>query len=167
MRFEEAYAGWNQGRLTQEEALTREGCWGCDRSFRRYLERFEADGLEGLADRRLSQVSQRRAPVDEVMKLGGLYQRGYAGWNVKAQPQNRTVLLSAEQAGIARGIAHAFENEAGKSQVVACELGCDMSNVPSPLARSVSTPQNNEVVFSTAIWRRLRPSRNANPVALF
>lgn len=26
MRFEEAYARWNQGRLTQEEALTRDGC---------------------------------------------------------------------------------------------------------------------------------------------
>jgi hypothetical protein len=25
MRFEEAYGGWQSGRLTQEEA----GCWGC------------------------------------------------------------------------------------------------------------------------------------------
>lgn len=69
----DARGGIDTGRLLE----------GCDRSFRRYLERFETDGLEGLADRRLSQVSQRRAPVDEVMKLVELYQRGYAGWNVK------------------------------------------------------------------------------------
>ena len=38
----------------------------CERSFRCYLARYEAEGLEGLIDRRLAQVSNRRAPVDEV-----------------------------------------------------------------------------------------------------
>ena len=50
MRFEEAYEGWNAGRLTQEEAARILGI--CERSFRRYLGRYEAQGLEGLIDRR-------------------------------------------------------------------------------------------------------------------
>ena len=47
MRFEEAYSGWNEGRLTQEEAARVLGV--CERSFRRYVSRFEADGLDGLS----------------------------------------------------------------------------------------------------------------------
>ena len=46
MRFEEAYEGWNAGRLTQAEAAQLLGM--CERSFRRYLARYEAEGLEGL-----------------------------------------------------------------------------------------------------------------------
>ncbi len=37
MRFEEAYEGWNEGRLTQAEAARILGV--CERSFRRYLGR--------------------------------------------------------------------------------------------------------------------------------
>ncbi len=81
MRFEEAYAGWNAERLTQDEAARLLGV--CERSFRRYVVRFEADGLEGLIDRRLEQVSNRRAPVDEVMALTEQYRGRHAGWNVK------------------------------------------------------------------------------------
>jgi hypothetical protein len=55
----------------------------CERSFRRYLARYEADGLEGLIDRRLEQVSNRRAPVDEVMALTEQYRGQHLGWNVK------------------------------------------------------------------------------------
>ena len=54
MRFEEVYEGWNGGRLTQAEAAQILGM--CERSFRRYLARYEADGLEGLIDRRLEQL---------------------------------------------------------------------------------------------------------------
>ncbi|WP_072248007.1 helix-turn-helix domain-containing protein, partial [Tepidiphilus thermophilus] len=67
MRFEEAYEGWQSGRLTQEEAARLLGV--CDRTFRRYIARYEEEGLEGLVDRRLRQVSHRKAPVDEVMAL--------------------------------------------------------------------------------------------------
>jgi Winged helix-turn helix len=58
MRFQEAFDGWSQGRLTQAEAALLLG--QCERSFRRHIERFEADGLEGLLDKRLSQISKRR-----------------------------------------------------------------------------------------------------------
>lgn len=81
MRFEEAHEGWQAGRLTQEEAARLLGV--CERSFRRYLNRYEDAGLEGLIDQRLSQVSQRRAPVDEVMAVTALYRDRYQGWNVK------------------------------------------------------------------------------------
>jgi hypothetical protein len=81
MRFEEAYGGWNAGRLTQAEAARLLGV--CERSFRRYLSRYEADGLDGLIDRRLEQVSNRRAPVDEVMALTEQYRSRHSGWNVK------------------------------------------------------------------------------------
>lgn len=55
----------------------------CERSFRRYLTRYEAEGLQGLLDRRLEQVSHRRAPVDEVMALTLQYRSQHTGWNVK------------------------------------------------------------------------------------
>jgi hypothetical protein len=55
----------------------------CERSFRRYVARYEADGLEGLIDRRLEQVSHRAAPVDEVMALTERYRSQHVGWNVK------------------------------------------------------------------------------------
>ena len=50
MRFEEAFGGWQEGRLLQEEAARLLGV--CDRSFRRYVERYEEGGLEGLIDKR-------------------------------------------------------------------------------------------------------------------
>lgn len=81
MRFEEAYEGWNTGRLTQAEAARILGM--CARSFRRHLVRYELEGLEGLIDRRLDQASNRRAPVDEVMALAEQYRTRHSGWNVK------------------------------------------------------------------------------------
>lgn len=80
MRFEEVYEGWQERRLTQEEAARILGV--TDRSFRRYAVRYEAEGLEGLLDRRIEAVSARRAPVDEVMQLVQTYQSRYEGWNV-------------------------------------------------------------------------------------
>jgi transposase len=81
MRFEEAYAGWQGRRLTQEEAARLLGV--CERTFRRYIDRYEEDGLQGLIDKRLSQVSHRRAPVDEVMRLVDQYRRRHEGWSAK------------------------------------------------------------------------------------
>lgn len=81
MRFEEAYSGWGSGRLTQTEAAKLLGV--CDRTFRRYLSRYESSGIEGLIDLRLSQVSHKKAPVDEVMQLTELYQQRHYGWNAK------------------------------------------------------------------------------------
>ena len=81
MRFEEAYGGWEAGRLTQVEAASLLGV--CERTFRRYLSRYEEGGLEGLIDRRLEQVSHRKAPVDEVMALTASYRSRHLGWSAK------------------------------------------------------------------------------------
>jgi hypothetical protein len=80
MRFQEAYEGWSLGRLTQAEAALLLG--QCERSFRRHIERYQADGLDGLLDRRLSQVSKRRASGAEVDHVVALYKCGFTGWNV-------------------------------------------------------------------------------------
>jgi transposase len=81
MRFEEAYGGWQGRRLTQEEAARLLGV--CERTFRRYIDRYEEDGLQGLIDQRLNQVSHRRAPVDEVLRLVEQYRRRHEGWSAK------------------------------------------------------------------------------------
>ena len=81
MRFIEAYEGWQLGELTQMQAAQLLGM--CERSFRRYLARYEEFDLAGLIDKRIEQISHRRAPVDEVMKLVALYSTQYEGWNVK------------------------------------------------------------------------------------
>lgn len=81
MRFEELYVGWQERRLSQEEAARVLGV--CPRTFRRQISRYEENGLSGLNDKRLTQASHRRAPVDEVMRLTQQYRSRYGGWNVK------------------------------------------------------------------------------------
>jgi transposase len=81
MRFKEAYGSWREDRLTQEEAALILGV--SDRTFRRYIDRYEESGLEGLVDKRLTQTSNRRAPVDEVMALIDLYSSSHQGWNAR------------------------------------------------------------------------------------
>ena len=70
-----------QRQLTQEEAAQLLGI--SSRTFRRHVERYEEAGLEGLLDKRLNEVSQLRAPVDEVVRLEALYRERYDSWNVK------------------------------------------------------------------------------------
>lgn len=81
MRFEELYDEWDKRKLTQEEAAWILGV--SDRTFRRYINRYEGMGVEGLSDRRLTQSSIRRAPVDEVMAVINRYGSYHRGWNVK------------------------------------------------------------------------------------
>lgn len=81
MQFEELYDYWQSNKLTQEEAANMLGV--CERTFRRYINRYDENGLEGLIDKRLEQVSHHRAPVDEVMALEALYKDRYDSWNVK------------------------------------------------------------------------------------
>ena len=80
LRFEKALEAWTESRLTQEEAARLLGV--CARTFRRYVDRHEEAGIDGLLDKRLSQMLIRKAPVDEVMRLRGLYRESYGGWSV-------------------------------------------------------------------------------------
>jgi transposase len=80
-RFEEAYEGWTERRLTQEEAARLLGV--SDRTFRRYIERYDDGGLEALQDQRISRASHRRAPVDEVLVLCDRYRARHTGWSAR------------------------------------------------------------------------------------
>lgn len=81
MRFEETWNEWKKGRLTQEEAGRILGM--SERTFRRYLRRVEEEGVQGILDKRLTQASSRRVPVDEALALVEKYRSRHDGWNVK------------------------------------------------------------------------------------
>lgn len=80
MRFSEVYSRCTLRRLTQEEAAEILGL--SERTFRRYKARYEEEGEAGLEDKRLTQASCRRAPVDEVLEVARQYER-YRGWSVR------------------------------------------------------------------------------------
>ncbi len=81
MRFEETYGFWTERRLTQQEAARILGV--STRTFRRYIDRYEQSGIDGQMDKRLTQASSRRAPLDEVIAITDQYKRRHRGWNVK------------------------------------------------------------------------------------
>lgn len=81
MHFEDVLSIWTERRLTQEEAARMLGI--SDRTFRRYIDRYHEGGLDALMDKRLTQVSARKAPADEVLKLVEHYTSKHRGWNVK------------------------------------------------------------------------------------
>ena len=66
MRFEEAYSGWGERRLTQAQAAQLLGV--CTRTFRRTIHRYEDEGLDGLLDQRMSRISHR-PPISACPRL--------------------------------------------------------------------------------------------------
>lgn len=80
MRFEEIYKQRTERRLTVEEAAKILGV--CDRTFRRWARRYEEEGLEGLADKRIDQAAHNSAPVDEVAQIINLFETHYRDFNV-------------------------------------------------------------------------------------
>ena len=54
-----------------------------ERHFRRLRDRYEADGAEGIVDRRLGKASPRRVPVDRIAWVLDQYRTRYAGFTVK------------------------------------------------------------------------------------
>ena len=81
MRFEELYERRQRRELTMTEAAEMLGI--TERTFRRWRDRYEADGAAGLRDRRIGRVSARAVPVDEALRLVMLYETRYTGWTVK------------------------------------------------------------------------------------
>jgi transposase len=53
------------------------------RTFQRWAERYEAEGDDGLVDRRIGQRSSRRAPEEELERMLGLFRDKYADFTVK------------------------------------------------------------------------------------
>jgi transposase len=81
MRFERLLDRQEKGELSQGEAAEMLGIG--ERTFRRWRDRLRDEGPLGLADRRLSKPSSRRAAVEEIQRMLGLYRETYGGFTVK------------------------------------------------------------------------------------
>jgi transposase len=81
MRFDEVYGRFLRGSLTCGEAADLLGM--SERNFLRYRHRYEAEGAEGLYDKRVGRASWRRAPVDEAARVIELYATRYFDFNVR------------------------------------------------------------------------------------
>jgi hypothetical protein len=81
MKFEEVYGRSYRGELSQQEAAEVLGI--SERTFRRWRDRYEVAGADGLYDRRLGRASARRAGVDEVMAVLELFDTRY--WDFTAK----------------------------------------------------------------------------------
>ncbi len=95
MKFSEILGRTRSRELSQGEAASVLGV--SERTFRRWRERYDAEGAEGLYDRRLGRVSSRRAPVDEVMRVLELFDTRY--WDFTAKHFHEKL---AEEHGLAR-----------------------------------------------------------------
>ena len=80
-KFRDVLSRWERKELSAMEAGELLGC--SERQFRRYRQRFEEDGLDGLLDRRLGKPSAQRVPADEVQWMLDQYRTQYTGWTVK------------------------------------------------------------------------------------
>lgn len=81
MKFEEVYERTGRHALSQADAASILGM--SERTFRRWRDRFEAEGAEGLYDRRLGKISGRRVAVDTVMAVLDLFDSRY--WDFTAK----------------------------------------------------------------------------------
>lgn len=81
MRFEGLLDRHERGELGQAEAAELLGI--SERTFRRWRDRLRDEGPQGLRDRRLGKPSSRRAAVEEIQRMLGLYEERYAGFTVK------------------------------------------------------------------------------------
>lgn len=80
-RIVEAIGLYRTGKVTCEAAAEWLGM--SERHFRRLRDRYEADGAEGIIDRRRGRASGRRAPVDQVEWVIEQYMTRYFDFSVK------------------------------------------------------------------------------------
>jgi hypothetical protein len=80
-KFRDVLSRWELGELSMLEAGELLGV--SERQFRRYRDRYEEDGLEGLVDGRLGKPSPKRVPRRDLGLMLELYRDCYRGWNVK------------------------------------------------------------------------------------
>lgn len=81
MRFSNLLDRTEAKELTQESAAELLGI--SVRTFQRWAERYEAEGDDGLIDRRMGRRSPRRAPEEELERMLGLFRDKYADFTVK------------------------------------------------------------------------------------
>jgi len=80
-KFRDVLSRWEAGKLSMMEAGELLGM--SERQFRRYRDRYEEAGLEGLVDGRLGKRSPKRVPERHLKQMLRLYCEVYRGWNVK------------------------------------------------------------------------------------
>src|SRR5450755_385032 len=80
-KFRDVLSRLEAGGLSMMEAGELLGV--SERQFRRYRDRYEEDGLEGLVDRRLGRASPKRVAATAARRMLELYRGTYRGWNVK------------------------------------------------------------------------------------
>jgi transposase len=80
-RIVNAIGGWHRGELSCQEAAELLGI--SERHFRRLRDRYEAEGAEGIIDRRRGRASARRAPLDRIEWVIEQYRTRYFDFTVK------------------------------------------------------------------------------------
>src|SRR5205085_1826649 len=81
MRFEALLDRHERGELDQQEAAEMLGIG--ERTFRRWRDRLRDEGPAGLRDRRIGKPSSRRAAIEEIQRMLGLYEERYDGFTMK------------------------------------------------------------------------------------
>jgi transposase len=80
-KFRDVLSRWERGDLSMLEAGELLGM--SERQFRRYRDRYEEEGVDGLVDGRLGRPSPKRVPATDAGLMLELYRHAYRGWNVK------------------------------------------------------------------------------------
>ena len=81
MRFDDIYQRRRNGNLTTTEAAEILGV--DERTVRRWSSRYDEYGSNGLIDKRLGKISNRRAPVHEALEMISLFETYYYDFTVK------------------------------------------------------------------------------------
>ena len=81
VRFESLLERQERGEITQAEAAEMLGV--VERTFRRWRDRYEEEGVCGLSDRRLGRPSPKRARQEEIERMLGLYGDKYSDFTVQ------------------------------------------------------------------------------------
>lgn len=80
MRFESIYSQRIEKKLSVEEAANLLGVH--ERTFRRWIKRYEEEGAAGLADARIGRLAHNTAPVNEITEMLLLFETHYRDFTV-------------------------------------------------------------------------------------
>lgn len=129
MRFEEAYTDWHDRRLTQAEAARLLGVF--ERTLRRQIDRYEADGLDGLIA--TNGLSKSRTGARRLRPFLLIPKRGF-----------HAAVLVAQAAAIARALPIPqvrSDTDGGQTRLRrSSRTACSYQLSPTVRARRVDAP---------------------------